>query len=75
MPHDYKALLEEVDELHQFFASLSLKQQYEFHRQVHERMPLAISPLWRTMVKVARRIKEECEDEQRKAKRPQTAYR
>lgn len=71
MPNDYKALLEELDSLSQFFASLTLKQQYEFHRQVHETMPLHSSLLWRSMVKVAQRIKQECEHEQRKAKRVQ----
>lgn len=63
MPKDYKALLEEVNELHRFFAALSSKQQYEFHRQVHETLPLPPSPLHRMMVKIAQRIKQECEDE------------
>ena len=66
MPQDYQALLAEVESLSVFFQSLPLKQQYEFHRQVYGTMPLRTAPLWRSMVKIAQRIKQECEDERRK---------
>lgn len=69
MAKDYATSLAELKQLESFFAGLSLTEQYKFYRQMRGEQKLSPSLRWREMIKVAKRIKEECEREEAEARR------